>query len=117
MLEAMTVRMRPRRGKKLRSGFVDLGNRLRSYFDTAPDDEAGNEMQDAWGEFTSAAQRLGRSVTSAFQDQEVQDGAKNAFSSLVDAVGKSVSEAGVEFPWQKPSSDEQPAEDDGADDS
>ena len=81
------------------AGFVDLGTRLRGYFDAVPDDEAGDEMRSAWTEFTEAAQRLGRSVTTAFQDEEVQEGAKKAFGTLIDAVGKTVRDAGEQFSW------------------
>ena len=95
------------------TGFVELGNRLRTFFDAASDDEAGNEIRNAWGEFTIAAQRLGRSMTSAFQDEEVQEGAKNAFGSLIDAVGQSVREAGVQFSWTSEDEPEpDPAEED-----
>ena len=103
------------------SEFVILGNQLRSYFDNGPDDESGAEVRTAWDEFTAAAQRLGRSVTSAFQDEDVQEGAKQAFGTLIDAVGRSVQDAGVTFPWAEtgdgspddPSGDESAASDDG----
>ncbi len=81
------------------TGFVDLGTRLRDFFDSAPDEEDNDEMRSAWDDFTDAAQRLGRSVTTAFQDEEVQEGAKRAFGTLVDAVGKTVREAGGQFSW------------------
>ena len=83
------------------AGFVNLGTRLRTYFEAVPDEDANDEMRTAWGEFTDAAQRLGRSVTSAFQDEEVQDGAKRAFSTLVDAVGQTVRDAGADFQWSR----------------
>lgn len=90
------------------SGFIDLGNRLRTYFETAPEDEAGNEVSNAWGDFTDAAHRLGRTVASALEDEDIQEDAKRAFSSLVDAVGRSVREAGVQFPWEStPEGDQQ----------
>lgn len=93
------------------SGFVDLGNRLRTYFETSPEDEtgneAGNEVSNAWGEFTDAAHRLGRTVASALEDEDIQEDAKRAFNSLVDAVGRSVREAGVQFPWESTSEGDQ----------
>lgn len=85
--------------REVTAGFVDLGNKLRSYFDSVPDDEASDAMQSAWHDFTEAAQRLGRTVTTAFQDEDVQEGAKTTFNSLIDAVGTSVRDAGAAFPW------------------
>ncbi len=93
--------------RQVTAGFVDLGNKLRSYFDSVPDDEATDAMQTAWHDFTDAAQRLGRTVTNAFQDEEVQEGAKNAFNNLIDAVGTSVREAGAGFPWTREAGDEE----------
>ena len=83
--------------QEVTSDFVDLGSRLRSFFEEHSEDEQPEEMQNAWTEFTRAASRLGRSVSSAFEDEEVQQGAKRAFSSLIDAVGQSVRDAGSHF--------------------
>jgi hypothetical protein len=81
------------------AGFVDLGARLRNFFESAPDEEANEEMKGAWSDFTSAAQRLGRSVTEAIRDEDVQKGVKSAFRNLVDAVGTTVRDAGGKFTW------------------
>lgn len=96
------------------AGFVDLGTRLRTYFASVPDESADEEMQDAWSEFTTAAQRLGRSVTSAFQDEDVQDSVKQAFGTLVDAVGTTVRDASDRFNLD---SDEADDEQDSSDES
>ena len=90
------------------AGFIDLGTRLKTYFESTPDDETNDEIQSAWSEFTDAAHRLGRSVTTAFQDDEVQEGAKRAFGTLIDAVGQTVRDAGGQFPWHR--DDEAPPE-------
>ena len=79
------------------TGFVDLGTRLRTFFEGAPDTETGDEMRTAWAGFSEAAKGLSVSVTAAFQDSEVQESAKNAFGTLVDAIGMSVRQAGDHF--------------------
>ncbi len=68
------------------AGFVDLGTRLKTYFESTPDDETNDEIRSAWSEFTDAAHRLGRSVTTAFQDDE---------------GGQTVRDAGGQFPWHR----------------
>ena len=98
------------------AGFIDLGTRLRTYFESTPDDETNDEIHNAWSEFTDAAHRLGRSVTTAFQDDEVQEGAKRAFGTLIDAVGQTVRDAGAEFPWDRADETPPPPEDSDRDD-
>jgi hypothetical protein len=80
-------------------GFVDLGTRLRTFFEGAPDTNASDEIRTASVDFSESAKRLGVLVTNAFEDTGVQEGAKKAIGTLIDAIGLSVRQAGSQYQW------------------
>lgn len=82
--------------------FATLGENLRRRFDsddpetTTP--EGGREsLQDAFRTLGDAAERLATTVGSVLRDPEVQTEAKQAASSLVDALGMTFSQVGGEI--------------------
>ena len=78
--------------EQVATGFAELGDLLRSGF-TNPEDRDSStreELRQAWSGFVVAAQGLGQAMATTVNDPEIRAGAKQAFGSLVDAIGATV---------------------------
>jgi len=100
--------------------FATLGENLRRRFEaddpqTPPAEGSRESLQDAFRTLGDAAERLATTVGSVLRDPEVQTEAKQAASSLVDALGLTFSQvggeirrrvdrsdAGADDPWDEP---------------
>lgn len=80
----------------VKDNFGDLGSKLRGFYDEAADDTetASDEMRDAVQTFVAAAERVGKTIQEAFGDPEVQETAKSAFNSLINALTDTFRETG-----------------------
>lgn len=81
--------------EQVATGFAELGGLLGSGLtdDKNKDGPSWEELRQAWGDFVFAAQGLGQALSTTVRDPEVRKGAKEAFGSLVDAVGATVRSA------------------------
>ena len=81
--------------EQVATGFAELGGLLGSGLtdDKSKDGPSWEELRQAWGDFVFAAQGLGQALSTTVRDPEVRKGAKEAFGSLVDAVGATVRSA------------------------
>ena len=81
--------------EQVATGFAELGGLLGSGLtdDKSRDGPSWEELRQAWGDFVFAAQGLGQALSTTVRDPEVRKGAKEAFGSLVDAVGATVRSA------------------------
>ena len=82
--------------------FATLGENLRRRFESddppaAEEDGVRESLQDAIRTLGDAAERLATTVGSVIRDPEVQTEAKQAASSLVDALGMTFSQVGGEI--------------------
>lgn len=81
--------------EQVATGFAELGGLLGSGLtdDKNKEGPSWEELRQAWGDFVFAAQGLGQALSTTVRDPEVRKGAKDAFGSLVDAVGATVRSA------------------------
>lgn len=70
------------------TGFAELGDLVRSGFKGAGKEGSKEELRQAWSGFITATQGLGQAVATSVNDPKLKAGAKQAFGSLVDAIGK-----------------------------
>lgn len=75
------------------TGFAELGDLLRSEFAGKGKEGSREELRRAWSGFVTAAQGLGQALATTVNDPEIRSGAKQAFGSLVDAIGATVKDA------------------------
>ena len=72
------------------TGFAELGDLLRSGLEDPEKEGSREDLRQAWNGFVTAAQGLGQALATTVNDPEIVAGAKQAFGSLVDAIGTTV---------------------------
>ena len=82
--------------EQVATGFAELGDLLRSGFTDREEEGSREELRQAWNGFVSAVQGLGQAVAVTVNDPEIRAGAKQAFGSLVDAIGTTVQNVAAE---------------------
>lgn len=77
--------------EQVATGFSELGDLLRSGLIDANNGESPREaLRQAWNGFVTASVGLGQALAATVNDPEIRAGAKDAFGSLVDAIGTTV---------------------------
>lgn len=78
--------------------FSKLGERFKSYYKSGYDDKpSGEAVKEAFDAVSDSLERLFSSLGSAIKDEDVQAEAKSAAAAVVDALGVTVEDLGVEL--------------------